>query len=212
MRYPPNVVRYGKHRQICFPPTGQAEKSVFFRATDIFEVDDDLDIAGFGRNKDGRLIAFGVDLLERSAEALEDTGHERDLVAGLESRFFGLGLDLEGTDLRVGERRGLGPGSDEAGDPGDVPNDVPGGVGHDHLDENVAGEYLGLDLFLFTLFIGGDGDLDGEYHLEDHIAETAVLYDLFNVGFDLVFIAGVRMDYVPSGTLVHFIDIAHFSL
>ena len=76
-------------------------------------------------------------------------------------------------------------------------------VRHDHLDQHIAGEYLPLDF----LRLAGLGDLfhglHGDLHLQDHILHAAAIDELFNAGFNGIFITGIGMNHIPLRVFRH---------
>ena len=91
----------------------------------------------------------------------------------------------------------------EARDAANVADQVPGVVGHDHFDENIAGENFALDL----LGNAGLGDLrdrlQRDLDLEHHVLHAAVHHGLFDGGLHRVLIAGIGMGYIPLRVISH---------
>ena len=85
---------------------------------------------------------------------------------------------------------------------------MPAFLVHDHLDINVARENLGLD-FLFRLAVLFDHGFGRNADVEDLIAQSSVLDDLLQTGFDFVFVARIGVRNIPPRTYIHFIDITH---
>ena len=110
------------------------------------------------------IVFLGVERLHRADEAVQIPGGDSDGIADLEVDLHLAGVYAEPGHLLIGEGNGLGPRSDEAGDAADVADHVPGIVGHDHFDQDIAREELALDLPLFVILdlddsFGGDPDL-----------------------------------------------------
>src|SRR2546430_13795320 len=95
------------------------------------------------------LALLRVDLVDLAEEVREGSVHHPDALAQLElDPDLRLLLDLlqDRAQLVLVQGHRLVAGADEAGDAGRVPDDVPGLVGHDHLDQDVAGEDPLLDV------------------------------------------------------------------
>ena len=86
---------------------------------------------------------------------------------------------------------------------------MPAFVGHYHLDKNVGREYFRFN-FLFRASVGFDDGFGGDADIENQMPQTAVFDDLLQIHLDLVFIAGVGMRDVPSGSDILFVEITHY--
>src|ERR1700675_265894 len=88
-----------------------------------------------------QLAALRIEVIDGPLEIDEGPLDHPHLVPLLEGRLeLGLlrallHLPQDGLDLPRGQRNGLGPGADEARDLGRRPHQVPGVIGHLHLDE-----------------------------------------------------------------------------
>ena len=111
-----------------------------------------------------------------------------------------LGRDHLGQDVvhfLLGERRGLLAGADEAGDLGRALDQVPGLVGHPHLDQDVAGEELALGLALLAGLVLDHG-LHRDADLADRLAHAEGVGALAQRLLDPLLEAGVGVDDVPA--------------
>ena len=91
----------------------------------------------------------------------------------------------------------------EAGDAADVADQVPGVVGHDHFDENIAGEDFALDLL-------GTPDSVISVTVSRGISIWSTMSSmprfttgLFDGGLHRVLIAGIGMGYIPLRVISH---------
>src|SRR5580658_8400872 len=113
-----------------------------------------------------------------------------------------LGLHLEDAlDLASRQRRRLGPGADEAGHPRGVADGTPGVVVEVAAHQEVAREDLLRDRDLLAAL-----ELDDVLHrdddLEDPVLHVAGGDDVGEVGADLVLVARVGVDHVPTAGAV----------
>jgi cytochrome c5 len=121
------------------------------------------------------------------------------------------GFELSGKpaalDLRIRQRGRLGAialiggGAREPGDRRRAAHDVPRGIGHHHLDEDVSGKQLPghrapLAVLDLDLVLGGDD------HLEDLGAQVHRLDALLERCLHLVLIPGVGLHDVPGAAIV----------
>src|SRR4029450_12925718 len=120
----------------------------------------DRGLAAEDGDQDLELLLVGVDLGDRAGQLGERARGDGDGLADLPldlrlELLDPLGLEDLGHFL-PGQRGRLGPGADEAGHPGRVPDHVPGVVVQGHADQQVAGEDLaGDDLVLAALDVAG---------------------------------------------------------
>src|ERR1700738_512353 len=146
-----------------------------------------------------QLALLGVDLVDLAEEVGEGAVHDADALAQLElDPDLRLLLDLlqDRAKLVLVQRDRLVAGADEAGHPWRVPDDVPGLVGHHHLDQDVTGEDPLLDVAALAVL-----DLDlilcWDQDLEDLVVHVHRVDPLLEVLLDLLLVAGVGVDHVP---------------
>ena len=118
-------------------------------------------------------------------------------------------LDVERLDLSIGQRHGLRPGANEAGHTGNVANNMPALIRHHHLHEHIARENLCFYFFFDALFVDRVGNFHRNLDIEDQVTEPAVLHDTLDTALNLVFVTGIGVCNIPSGTEIHLIDITH---
>src|SRR5918999_4780166 len=167
---------------------------------DLVERELDRGLPAEDRDQDLEFLLVGVDLGDRAGQLGERARGDGDGLADLPldprlELLDRLGLEDLGHFL-LGQRGRLGPGADEAGHAGRVPDHVPGVVVQVHADQQVAGEDLaGDDLLLAALDLHdvfhGDDDLE-DLLLHVHRGDAAL-----EVGLDLVLVAGIGVDDVP---------------
>src|ERR1041385_745231 len=145
------------------------------------------------------LALLGVDLVDLAQEVGERPVHHPHALAELElDADLRLLLDLleDRLELDLLQRHRLVAGAHEAGHAGRVPDDVPGLVGHDHLDQDVAGEDPLLDVPALAV-LDLDLVLHRDEYLEDLVLHVHGLDPLLEVLLGLFLVAGVRVDDVP---------------
>src|SRR5581483_4135383 len=184
---------------------------------DLQEVELDGRLSAEEGDEDTHLPLLHVYLVDDADEVLErpvDDAHGlAHLEANFDPRLLRAHLAQDGANLRLVQRRRVGAGADEAGDPGGVAHHLPGAVSTiallgadvlivvageiDHLHQDVAGE----DLLLHRAPLAvADFDLVDERH-DDAINQVAGVHradTLLQVGADLVLVAGVGVDNVPG--------------
>src|SRR3981081_3548114 len=137
---------------------------------DLEEVELDRSLPAEHVDEDLELAALGVDVVHLAVAVGERPVDDADGLADLEvdpdlGRLL-LHLLLDRLDLFVLERHRLVGGADEAGHARRVADDVPGLVGHDHLDQDVAREDPLLDVAALAvldldLVLPGHEDIEG---------------------------------------------------
>ena len=132
-----------------------------------------------------------------SEKSFHGTALDADAVANLEFDCLGHGFNAELLNFSGSQRNGATFGTDKSCGAGDVTDDVPRSIGHDHLDENVAGEYLGFAFLGNAILVRLLDQLRGNLDLVNEVCDSAVLDDLLEVGFYFVFIAGIGMYDIP---------------
>ena len=157
------------------------------------------------REHDLDLARLGVDLRDGAVEVLQRARDDVDRLADLDVGGGALGelsrLGAAAHDLLVllaAQRRGLALDAGEAGDTGGVADDGPDVVVHLHAHEHVTREDLGL-LGLALAAVLDLRDLLGRNLDVDHGVLEAVRLDaVLEIGLDLVLVARVGMDNVPT--------------
>src|SRR5215218_4047088 len=167
---------------------------------DLVEGELDRRLTAEDRDQDLELLLVGVDLGDRAGQLGERAGGDGDGLADLP-----LDLRLELLDrlgfedlghFLLGQRGRLGPGADEAGHAGGVPDHVPGVVVQVHADQQVAGEDLARDDLLLAALDLHDV-FHGDHDLEDPLLHVHRGDAALEVGLDLVLVAGVGVDDIP---------------
>ena len=119
----------------------------------------------------------------------------------------GLGLDLllNRLDLFLLQGHRLVARADEAGNAGRVTHDVPRLVGHDHVDQDVAGEgSLGHVTPLAVLDL--DHVLGGDQDLKDPVVHVHRVDALHQVVAHLVLVTGIGVNDIPVGLTLGSLD------
>src|SRR6266498_4139352 len=141
-----------RRRDGCCGGIGSSLLGVSLELLYLVEGELDRGLAAEDRHQHLELLLVGVDLGDRAGELGEGAGGHGDRLADLpfDARLElldRLGLEDLG-DFLLGERRRLGAGPDEAGDPGCVADHVPGVVVEVHANQQVAREDLARDHLL----------------------------------------------------------------
>src|SRR5688572_24095209 len=149
-----------------------------------------------------QLAALGIEVVDGALEidegALDDPHLVPLLEGGLELGLLGtlLHLPQDGLDLFRRQRDGLGARPDEPRDLGRRPHQVPGVIGHLHLDEQVPGKELLLRLDLLAL-----ADLANllvrDHDPPDHVLEAEDLRPRLDRRRHLVLETRIGVDDVP---------------
>src|SRR5215203_1155671 len=184
-------------------PTGGAgvsSPSEWLQLLDLVERELDRGLAAEDRDQHLELLLVGVDLGDRAGQLGERAGGDGDRLADLPldprlELLDRLGLEDLGHFL-LGQRGRLGPGADEPGHAGRVPDHVPGVVVQVHADPQVAGEDLARDDLLLAALDLHDV-FHGDHDLEDPLLHVHRGDAALEVGLDLVLVAGVGVDDVP---------------
>ena len=180
------------------------------------EIELDGRLAAEERDQHLELIALGRHVVHDAQELGEGAVDDLDVLALLEADrddrlFLGLVELQDAAHLALLQRNRLGPRGDESRHAGRIAHDVPRLVVHDHLDQHVAGEDFALNGIALAVL-----DLDLVFHrhddLEDAVGDAHRLDAMLEILFNLVFIAGVRVDDVPFALAHCLVSVVTFLL